>query len=94
MLKCSKLFTRKRPREKLYELEVIEKDRLNRRVKVDYVGYDSEDDEWRNEKDIKIIYPVQGNCCDQPSYLCAWKPHYSTRPLTSHIQPPSPHLFQ
>ena len=52
-----KISMRKRPREeKLYELE---KDRQNRRVKVHYVGYESEYDEWR-DKDVKIIYPVQG----------------------------------
>ena len=62
-----KVGTRKRPREeKLYQLEVIEKDRQNRRVKVHYVGYESEYDEWRDEKDVKIIYPVQSKlvfCC-------------------------------
>ena len=61
-----KVGMRKRPREeKLYELEVIEKDRQNRRVKVHYVGYESEYDEWRDE-DVKIIYPVQSKlvfCC-------------------------------
>ncbi|MCG8620647.1 MAG: hypothetical protein MJE68_01430 [Proteobacteria bacterium] len=62
-----KVGMRKRPREeKLYELEVIEKDRQNRHVKVYYVGYESEYDEWRDEKDVKIIYPVQSKlvfCC-------------------------------
>ena len=59
---CKAGTTRRRPlREKrLYELEVIERDTLNRRVKVHYVGYDSDDDEWRDEKDIEIIYPVPG----------------------------------
>ena len=51
-----KVGTRKRSREeKLYELEVIEKDRQNRRVKVHYVGYESEYDEWRDEKDVNIL---------------------------------------
>ena len=61
-----KVGTRKRLREeKLYELEVIEKYRQNRRVRVHYVGYESEYDEWRDE-DVKIIYPVQSKlvfCC-------------------------------
>ena len=52
--------TRKQKSEKLYELEVVERDRVHHRVKVHYVGYNSDNDEWRDEKDIKIIYPVQG----------------------------------
>lgn len=50
--------------DKLYELEVVERDRANHRVKVHYIGYSSDDDEWRSESDIKI-YPVQGNLCSK-----------------------------
>ena len=45
-------------REKLYELEAIEKDRQNRRVKVHYVGYESKYNEWQDE-DIKTIYSLK-----------------------------------
>ena len=38
--------------DKLYELEVIEEDVYTSRVKVHYVGYDSEHDEWRDKADI------------------------------------------
>ena len=63
-----KAAVKKRPREeKLYELEVV-KDTRNSRVKVHYVGYDAEYDEWRDEKDVKIIYPVQGKFFSQ--YAC------------------------
>ena len=44
-------------KDELYELEVVETDRANHRVKV---HYDSDDDEWRSESDVKILYPVQG----------------------------------
>ena len=47
-------------KDELYELEVVERDRANHRVKVHYVGYDSDDDEWHSESDVKILYPVQG----------------------------------
>ena len=63
-----KAAVKKRPREeKLYELEVVEKDKRNRRVKVHYVGYDAEYEEWRDEKDVNI-YPVQGKFFSQ--YAC------------------------
>ena len=49
---------------KLYELEVVERDRANCRVKVHYIGYDS-DDEWCSESNVKIVYPVQGKLCSK-----------------------------
>ena len=75
-----KAAAKKRPREeKLYELEVVEKDKPNRRVKVHYVGYDAEYDEWRDEKDVKIIYPVQGKYFSQHACVHAHNgmPHNS-----------------
>ena len=39
---------------------MVERDRANHRVKVRYVGYDSNDDEWHSESDVKILYPLQG----------------------------------
>jgi hypothetical protein len=54
--------------DKLYELKVVERDRENHRVKVHYIGYDSDDDEWRSESDVKMLYPVQGEPC---SKICA-----------------------
>ena len=45
--------------DKLYELEVIEEDTINGKVKVYYTGYGSDDDEWRYEKDIVVIEPTK-----------------------------------
>ena len=36
----------------LYELEIVEENVYNSRVKVHYVGYDSACDEWRDKADI------------------------------------------
>ena len=43
--------------DKLYQLEILEEDTTNGRVKVHYTGYSSDDDEWRDKKDIEIIEP-------------------------------------
>ena len=40
---------------KLYELEVLEED--DGRVKVHYLGYDSQYDEWRDRDDIVSLQP-------------------------------------
>lgn len=69
MLGREKVKNRKRSEEELYELEVVDRDRANHRVKVHYIGYDSDDNEWRNESDVKIIYPVQGKLHVQQSLL-------------------------
>ena len=42
---------------KLYELEVLEEDDLHGRVKVHYLGYDSQHDEWRDRDDIVSLQP-------------------------------------
>ena len=41
----------------LYELEIVEEDVYNSRVKVHYVGYDSGCDEWRDKADIVSLKP-------------------------------------
>ena len=41
---------------KAKEKEAVRARIENRHVKVHLVGYDS--DEWRDEKDVEIIYPV------------------------------------
>ena len=41
----------------LYELEIVEEDVYNNRVKVHFIGYDSDDDEWRNKADIVSLKP-------------------------------------
>ena len=46
--------------DKLYQLEIIEEDTTNRRVKVHYTGYSSDDDEWRGKEDIVVEPPKQG----------------------------------
>lgn len=38
--------------EKLYELEILEEDTSTGKIKVHYIGYGSEDDEWREKEDI------------------------------------------
>ena len=35
--------------EKLYEMEIVERDQCNKRIKLHYVGYEKHFDEWRNE---------------------------------------------
>ena len=53
---------RARPAKKddaLYELEVLEEDTTNGRVKVHYTGYGSEHDEWRDKNDIVVMKPSQ-----------------------------------
>lgn len=39
----------------LYHLRVVEEDKENSLVKVRYVGYSSEHDEWRASKDIVVL---------------------------------------
>lgn len=46
--------------DKLYELEVIEEDVYTSKVKVHYVGYDSEYDEWRDNADIVHLKTAPG----------------------------------
>ena len=41
----------------LYELEIVEEDVYNNKVKVHYIGYDSDDDEWRDKADIVSLKP-------------------------------------
>ena len=43
--------------DKLYQLEIIEEDTTNGRVKVHYTGYSSDDDEWRDKEDIVVVEP-------------------------------------
>lgn len=38
--------------QKLFRLEIIDKDARNKTVKVHYVGYDSSFDEWRTKSGI------------------------------------------
>ena len=44
--------------EQLYELEIIDEDVYTGRVKVHYVGYESEDDEWRDKDEIVYLQPT------------------------------------
>ena len=41
-------------KDKLYELEIIQEDEYLGKVKVHYIGYGSEEDEWRDRSDIII----------------------------------------
>ena len=45
-------------KDKLYELEIVEEDVLTQRVKVHYIGYGSEDDEWRDKDEIVDLKPM------------------------------------
>ena len=49
--------TRMKQSQRLYELEVVEEDDYTGRVKIHYIGYDSDCDEWRNKKDVVVIQP-------------------------------------
>ena len=42
--------------DKLYELDIVE-DVLTQRVKVHYIGYRLEDDEWRDKDEIVHLKP-------------------------------------
>ena len=44
-------------KDKLYDLEVIEEDEYTGRVKVHYIDYGAEHDEWRDKTDIVITKP-------------------------------------
>ena len=50
--KVSKTREIESPDDKLYRLQVVEKDAVNELVKVRYIGYDSNYDEWRPASDI------------------------------------------
>ena len=39
----------------LYELEIVEEDVYTNRVKVHYIGYESDDDEWRDRTEIVTL---------------------------------------
>ena len=41
----------------LHELKIVEEDVHNSRVKVHYIGYDSDDDEWRDKADTVSMKP-------------------------------------
>lgn len=41
----------------LYELEIVEEDVYTNKVKVHYVGYGSDDDEWRDRTEIVTLKP-------------------------------------
>ena len=43
---------------KLYSIEILEEDQQNRRVKVHYVSYGDEDDEWIKEEDTVDLEPT------------------------------------
>jgi len=50
-----------RPEDQLYEVDVLEEDDETGRVKVHYVGYGEEDDEWKDGSEIVIkSEPKQG----------------------------------
>ena len=49
--------TRMQGSQRLYELEIVEEDDFTSRVKVHYIGYDSEYDQWRNKEDVVVIQP-------------------------------------
>lgn len=45
------------PEDKLYPVEVVERDAMNRRVKVHYLGYGTEYDEWKEDSEIETLSP-------------------------------------
>ena len=54
---------------KLYSVDVVERNPLTHKVKIHYIGYDSDQDEWRDEADL---VDMSGS---QPSYLLS--PNFS-----------------
>ena len=40
---------KKESKDKLFEVEIVEGDQCNKRVKLHYVGYEKQFDEWCNE---------------------------------------------
>ncbi len=54
--------------DELYALEVVEEDPYNSRVKVHYVGYGVEEDEWRDKADITVMKPSEGGLYLECSY--------------------------
>ena len=46
--------TRTQGSQRLYELEIVEEDDYTGWVKVHYIGYNLEYDEWRNKEDVVV----------------------------------------
>ena len=45
--------------QKYYPVEILEEDKENHRLRVHYVGYSGESDEWVKEEDTVVLEPSQ-----------------------------------
>ena len=52
--------TRRRAKEKLYPVEVLEEDKDEHCFRVHYIGYDEKYDEWIGEENIETLQPQLG----------------------------------
>ena len=59
-----KLSSKPSTADKLYRLRVLEEDNEGERVKVRYIGYGSEHDEWREKGDIVVLDDAD-SCCNE-----------------------------
>lgn len=50
---------RRKDNDELHPVEVVERDAVNGRVKIHYIGYSTNEDEWRNASDILDFTPPQ-----------------------------------
>ena len=54
-------------KNEMYEIEVVEEDDENDRVKIHYVGYSERYDEWRSRDDITIRPPDHTTSVQEPT---------------------------
>ena len=48
---------RRKDNDELYPIEIVERDTINSRVKIHYIGYSTNEDEWRNAAEILDFTP-------------------------------------
>ena len=65
--KVTRKTSRSTSEDKLFRLNVLEEDHATGRVKVSYVGYGSECDEWKGRDEVVEIEPESENKCENSS---------------------------
>ena len=48
---------RRKDNDELYPIEIVERNTINSRVKIHYIGYSTNEDEWRNAAEILDFMP-------------------------------------
>ena len=56
--------------ERLYHLRILERDEVNGSVKVRYIGYGEDSDEWRKEEDIVNLEEDDSSAEGTPPFSC------------------------